>query len=261
MKALILSGEGLNCEVESQIALEMAGFQASTLHVRDLFEEPKLLSEADLLFFIGGFSFGDHLGAGNALAKKFEKYCYEELRDFIEQDKLVVGVCNGFQVLVKLGFFQDGDRSIALAPNQKLKFESRWVHLKAPESYSGIWFDPSRIYAYPIRHGEGRFCGSSEGVIAIRDNQQIALQYCSEKGKVSGDYPENPNGSELSIAAIENKSGNVLGMMPHPEAFLHAHHHPLYHELNKEERVHLTSQYLPGWKIFENARLAREGNS
>ena len=221
LKALILSGYGINCEAESKYCMEKTGGTADITHINTVIERPSTLENYNMLFIPGGFSFGDDLGSGKVLANKMRFKLSEHLLDFVNDDKLVLGICNGFQVLVKMGFLpeQDFHQRVTLTFNDSGHFEDRWVALKANEKSPCVFTKGIRLILLPVRHGEGKFVASDERVLkSLADNNQIAFQYVDENGKLGG-YPYNPNGSQLNIAGICDRSGRIFGMMPHPEAF------------------------------------------
>jgi len=221
LKALVLSGYGINCEAESKYCVEAAGGAADIVHVNKLIENPAMLGDYNMLFIPGGFSFGDDLGSGKVFANKLKFRIADKLLDFVKSDKLVLGICNGFQVLVKLGLLPEPDyiQRVTLTVNDSGHFEDRWVALKANEKSPCIFSKGIRMMLLPVRHGEGKFVASNEQVLRqLVDSNQVVFQYVDEKGGLAG-YPYNPNGSQLNIAGVCDKSGRVFGMMPHPEAF------------------------------------------
>ncbi len=221
LKTLVLSGYGINCEAESKYCVENAGGVADIVHVNRLVENPKMLESYNMLFIPGGFSFGDDLGSGKVLANRIKFRIADSLLDFAKQGKLVLGVCNGFQVLVKMGLLPEPDfhQRVTLTFNDSGHFEDRWVALKANERSPCVFTKGLKTILLPVRHGEGKFVAeSSETLRSLVDNEQVCLQYVDEKGGLGG-YPYNPNGSQLNIAGICDKSGRIFGTMPHPEAF------------------------------------------
>ncbi|MDR2588493.1 MAG: phosphoribosylformylglycinamidine synthase subunit PurQ, partial [Spirochaetales bacterium] len=187
----------------------------------DVLERPALLASCDILAFPGGFSFGDHLGSGKVLARLVKSSLKRELEAFVRDGKLILGICNGFQVLVKMGilpnFLGDFTQEVSLIHNESGLFIDRWVPVRYNEKNVSPWTQGLREAVYPIRHGEGRFItASGEVAEEIRRKNLAALFY-------DGD---NPNGSEMDIAGITDETGRILGMMPHPEAFLFPENHP-----------------------------------
>lgn len=220
-RVLILHATGTNRDRETAQALEQAGGQPTILHVNELQERPGRLHAFQMLILPGGFSYGDALGAGRLWAADLRWLFQDELARFIQDGKPVLGICNGFQALVKSGWLpgpQEAGPRATLARNASNRFECRWVWL-APDPDSPCVFTrglSERIYC-PVAHGEGRFVPRDEAVLAqLRGRRQIALTYVGADGG-STCYPANPNGSVADIAGVCNAQGNVLGLMPHPE--------------------------------------------
>ena len=213
---LILAGDGLNCERETARAFEEAGAGGTIVHVNDLLDAPSMLQKFQGMALPGGFSFGDELGSGQILALKIRHGMGEEFQRFVEDGSPVIGICNGFQVLAKLGLlpFSPDCVCLSLAPNREGRFIDAWVELETDIRARCPWTHnfPSSI-RLPIRHGEGRVVFSQE---------QEVLPQLVEKGQIPLRYRgDNPNGSTDSIAAICDERGTILGMMPHPEAAIH----------------------------------------
>lgn len=252
---MVLKSPGTNCDVETAFAFEQQGTQVEKLHVNNLIKNPAKIGEFQILAVPGGFSFGDDIASGKVLANKLSFSLEEQMKNFIEEDKLVLGICNGFQVLVKArllpGFEAiDLTQQATLTYNDSGKFEDRWVRLKKV-SDNCIFTKGIDFLDVPIRHGEGKFVSGQRALAKLKENNQIAFKYVGEKNEENPAYPFNPNGSVDGIAGICNIQGNVLGLMPHPEAFLFAHNHPRF--LRKE------ATQGAGAKIFENAaRFAEE---
>lgn len=217
-KFLVLWGDGINCENETARAIELAGGASHKIHVNELLKNPTSLQTYQALVLPGGFSFGDHLGSGQILALKLEQALKEELRVFVKT-RPVLGICNGFQTLVRLGLLPDADfqRTCALVKNEQGHFVDRWVELERNESSPCIWTkDLPKDFVLPIRHGEGRFVCQSEDVFArLQKNQQVVLK-----------YKEDVNGALGRVAGVCDPSGRVFALMPHPEAALHDWHLP-----------------------------------
>ncbi len=219
-KALVLTGYGINCERESKYAFEKSGGIAEIVHINRVIENPKILEEYNMLFIPGGFSFGDDLGSGKVFANKLRYRLFDPVKDFVNSNKLVIGVCNGFQVLVKLGVLPvpDFQQRATITSNDSGKFEDRWVFLKVNQK-SPCLFTTGIDYLYlPVRHGEGKFVAPETVINEINEKNLVALQYVDRYGKPAG-YPNNPNGSMHNIAGICDETGGIFGLMPHPEAF------------------------------------------
>ena len=251
-RALVLTGFGVNADKELGHAFLMAGAEPRVAHINDLICGKLKLGEFQILAFPGGFSFGDDLGSGRVFANKFKYGLSGQMERFLEDGKLVIGICNGFQVLVKMGllpacgkkYFQ---QTATLAFNDSGKFEDRWCYLKAnPNSPCVFTKGISTLYV-PVRHGEGKFIpGSEETRRMLHENGQVALQYCDAAGNVDGSYPLNPNGSVDSIAGICDETGRIFGLMPHPEAHLFGLNNPRW------AREGLAGEEGAGLKIFRN---------
>ena len=219
-KAIIMSGFGINSEMETQEVLARAGMTSDIVHINDLIAGRNRLSDYRLLVFPGGFSYGDDTGAGNAYANRVRNNVWDDLMGFLEGDNLVLGICNGFQILANLGLVPAFDRqyirNIALMPNRNGRLECRFVTLK-PEA-DNLWTRGiERIYC-PVAHGEGNFSCSKETLQRLKRQKMISFTYCREDLRpAEGEYPFNPNGSTGDIAGITSADGRVLGLMPHPE--------------------------------------------
>ena len=208
----------------------MAGGDARRVHVTDLIAEPSLLHRFRILAFPGGFSYGDHLGSGKVFATLFHRNLGAGMAAFVAGGGLVVGICNGFQVLVKMGVLPNltgtTDQEVSLIYNDSGKYEDRWVRVRFEEGSRCVWTRGLRQMDLPVRHGEGRFItGSAELLPELSARGLVALRYASTSGR-EPEYPEDPNGSEGHVAWICDPTGRVFGLMPHPEAFIHAQNHP-----------------------------------
>ncbi len=230
-RVLILSGYGINCEEETAYAFDSCGAESRIIHVNDLIAAPEKLSGAQIFVVPGGFSYGDDTGSGNALANKMRHHLWAELLEFVSRDRLVLGICNGFQVLVNLGLLPGGPgagefgrRRVALIANCSTRYECRWVELVAPVANS-VFLRGVTSLQLPVAHGEGRFQAPAETLAELEDRRQVALRYArrDEAGEVvaaAGEFPANPNGSLNDIAGITSVDGRIFGLMPHPERAL-----------------------------------------
>ncbi len=246
-KALVIRAAGTNCNNETALAFELAGATAEQVHINELIRGGKNLDDYHILAIPGGFSYGDDLGSGKVLANQLAIKLKQQLEDFISSGKLVIGICNGFQVIIKMGLLPALRglyvQEATLTNNNSGKFEDRWIHMKA-ENDSIFTKGIKRIYL-PVNHGEGKFLANDEVLKQLQQNKLIKLKYADESGSDAKHYPHNPNGSLLNIAAVSNKEGNVFGIMPHPEKFVTKYTHPRW-----------TREKLPeegdGLKIFRN---------
>jgi len=236
----VLVGYGINCDYETTHAFELAGAEVEKIHISKLTED--VLDGLQIIAMAGGFSFGDDISAGKMLANEIKMVAGEGIERFVKEGKLIVGICNGFQALVKYPLLPEmGKQEATLTFNDSGRFEDRWVYLKA--GGNSIWMKGLDNLYLPIRHGEGKFVAETEVIKKIEESGLVALRYVNPNG---GDavYPFNPNGSINNIAGITDKSGRILGLMPHPEANLYPTNHPRW---TRGERTTL------GLEIFKNA--------
>jgi len=228
-KVCVLRSAGTNCDKETFFAFAKAGGEPELAHINELVNKEKALADYQILALPGGFSYGDDLGAGKILANELRFKLDEDLKKFVKDGKLIIGICNGFQVLVKSGLLpgnENLEQESSLIINDSGKFEDRWVYLKSPRAKC-VWVkDLPEIIYLPVAHGEGKFITKDKALLAqLKENNQIVFQYCSQEGKLSG-YPDNPNGSVDSIAGICDATGRILGLMPHPERHIDPRQHP-----------------------------------
>jgi len=227
-KAHVLQAHGSNRDFDVIEALTLAGANPTGIPLNELRSNKTLLSDFQLLVIPGGFSYADALGAGKLLALDLIAYFADEISAFVESGKAVIGICNGFQALVKSGILPGNNDGATLSFNAQGHFECRWVTLQ-PVSQKCIWTKGlGELIECPIAHGEGNFQTSELFPrSSFIENDQIALAYVGADGSpANGNYPTNPNGSILDIAGICNPQGNVLGLMPHPENHIHPYQHP-----------------------------------
>lgn len=242
-RALVLRSAGTNCDGETVRALELAGAETTLLHLNALARDPARLAEQDLVVIAGGFSYGDYVAAGRIFGLELAAHLRAPLERFVADGGHLLGVCNGFQILVELGLFQPGrPRTIALTDNASNRFECRWITLRS-EPCAAAWLGAGELLPVPIAHGEGRFVtGSPEALEELFARGQVALTYVDpERPGPAGarekplPYPLNPNGSVANIAGICDPTGRVLGLMPHPERNLAPWHHPRWTRLGARE--------------------------
>ncbi|MEE8424976.1 MAG: phosphoribosylformylglycinamidine synthase I [Elusimicrobiota bacterium] len=228
-KVLILRTAGTNCDIETAAAFKAAGADPILVHIKELISKKTKLFDYAIIAIPGGFSYGDDIGAGRILANELRSQV-KDLRSFVRTGRPVIGICNGFQALVKAGLLPQtpsGDQVASLTFNDSNRFETRWVRLRINlQSQSLFIQDLPEIIELPVAHAEGKFVVRSPKVLeSLKKNRSILMQYVDSEGKFAG-FPYNPNGSLFNIAAITNPEGNCLGMMPHPERYTTRYHHP-----------------------------------
>lgn len=230
-RVLILRAPGTNCDQETAFAFETAGAKAERLHVNRLLDDPSLISQFQIACIPGGFSYGDDVAAGRILANQIQHHLAEQLTRFKEEGKLILGICNGFQVLIKSGLLleSDGDGPQAtLTWNDSGKYEDRWVRLGVRGEKSVFLRGIEEVYL-PVAHAEGKFVARDAATLKqLCDGGQLALCYRRLDGTGGSPvpYPENPNGSTLDTAGVCDTTGRVLGLMPHPERYIDRTQHP-----------------------------------
>ena len=230
VRVAVLKGPGTNCDGETGYAFELAGAEPHSVWVQELKGNPKLLDAYQILALPGGFSYGDDLGAGKLLANELVCRFKDSLRNFVSAQKLVIGICNGFQVLVKAGILPGGEvggaQEATLTFNDSGRFEDRWVYLRQ-EFNVCVWTQGmEETIELPVAHGEGKFVTKDQTVLEhLLGYGQIAFHYCDSEGMEAG-YPSNPNGSVGAIAGICDPTGRIFGLMPHPERHVSAQQHP-----------------------------------
>lgn len=247
--ALILRAPGTNCDHEVQTAFEMVGGHATRLHLNALRENPKQLRDYQILVLPGGFSYGDDVGAGKVQALYLQHFLSDAMRTFRDQEKLILGICNGFQVMLKAGLLMPIDEEdgplATLTNNDSGHYEDRWIHLQATPGKCPFLKGVERMHL-PVGHGEGKFVCRKEWITKGLDQSgQVVLRYVDPSGH-RGSYPVNPNGSQDDIAGICDPTGRALGLMPHPDRHLFPTQHPQWtrHGLKAEG---------DGLSIFRNA--------
>ena len=262
IRSLIITGFGINCEEEMAAAYRMAGAETDIVHLNDILIKNHSIHAYHILNFPGGFSFGDDIASGKVLANKI-KYkklasgntLLDDIKTFLSEGKFVLGVCNGFQVLVKMGLLPnlsgEIEQEVTLTHNDSGKFEDRWVFCKVNPHSDCPFLKGIDIIPLPVRHGEGKLIIKNNAIKKHIVQQNLnCLSYSDEEGKVTDEYPLNPNGADLACAGLCDTSGQVFGLMPHPEAFLSLYNHP---DWGRIKRLHPNiSEEGEGLKIFKN---------
>lgn len=246
-KVLVVRAAGTNCDVETAYAFAVAGGDAERVYIDEI--ETTDISKYQIIAVPGGFTYGDDIAAGKILANEIKYMLQDKFTDFIQKDKLIIGICNGFQVLVKAGILPAFDnyfeeQSVSLVANDSERFEDRWVYLKVNSGRSVFTKNSKSVITLPVAHAEGKFVVKDEDV-EKKIERHIIFRYVDKQGNEAG-YPCNPNGSFMNIAGITDPSGRVLGLMPHPERHISYFQHP-NHTRDKVDEPG------DGWYIFKNA--------
>lgn len=254
---LVFSGYGLNCEEETAYAFRLAGAKADIVHINDLIDNSKKLNQYQILVLPGGFSYGDDTGSGNAYASKVKNYLWERIEKFITGNRLVIGICNGFQIIVNLGLApalnnKYGSRQVALTHNSSARYIDRWVDLKVKNH--SPWLEGISQLSLPIAHGEGKFYADNQILNNLSKKNLIAVKYTRGEICKYQNLKANPNGSLQNIAGITDETGRILGLMPHPERAIFFHHWPHWPYLKEKylREGKKIPRFGPGLKIFEN---------
>ncbi len=248
-KVIVMSGYGLNCEEETKYAFEWAGAVADIVHINDLIDGRKKLKGYQILAVPGGFSYGDDTGSGKAYANKMKNHLMDDLENFIARDTLMIGICNGFQVLTSAGFLPG-----ALTYNESARYIDRWVDLKI-ENQRSPWLSGITTLSVPIAHGEGKYIFDAKIKKELERDNSIALRYTKGDMCKYQNLQANPNGAMEDIAGVTAKNGRILGMMPHPERAMFSHQLPNF-SLEKEKAKRAGKEIPeegPGLQIFRNA--------
>jgi len=246
VKTLILRAPGTNCDMESAFAFERAGAQVDLIHVNELIRRQDLISSYQIMVIPGGFTYGDDISAGRILANELRLKLRDEIQKFVDDGRLILGICNGFQVLVKAGLLPrstgENSQSLTIAGNDSGKFECRWVYLRANRTSPCIFTRGISLMYLPVAHGEGKVVIESGAL----EEPNVALYYSDETGDIRTGYPHNPNGSMNNIAGICDATGRIFALMPHPERFIRWTQHPRW--ITEPRR-----DYGDGFRIFLNA--------
>jgi phosphoribosylformylglycinamidine synthase I len=246
VNTLILRAPGTNCDSESAFAFELAGAQVDLIHVNELIRRQRLLSDYQIMVMPGGFTYGDDISAGRILANELKLKLQDEIRKFVNDGRLILGICNGFQVLVKAGLLPESkdtkSQSLTIAGNDSGKFECRWVYLSASKTSPCVFTRGIELMYLPVAHGEGKVVVEPGAL----EESNVALYYADETGDIRAGYPHNPNGSMNNIAGICDATGRIFALMPHPERFIRWTQHPRWMRERRRD-------YGDGLRIFLNA--------
>jgi phosphoribosylformylglycinamidine synthase subunit PurQ / glutaminase len=246
VRALILRAPGTNCDGETAYAFQLAGAETALVHVNRLIRREDKLASYQIMVIPGGFTYGDDIAAGKVLANELKVKLGEDISRFVEAGGLILGICNGFQVMVKANILPEpagnGDYHVTLANNDSGKFECRWVHLAVDKKSPCVFTKGIDRMYLPVAHGEGKVAADPDTLPKLKP----ALYYTDEQGKRNPGYPQNPNGSVRDIAGISDSSGRIFALMPHPERHIRASQHPIWRGDGVEKRG-------DGLQIFLNA--------
>jgi len=246
VKAIVLRAPGMNCDVETAFAFQQAGAEARLVHVNQLIRHEERLSDYQIMVIPGGFTYGDDIGAGKVLANELKLKLGEDITRFIKAGGLILGICNGFQVMVKAGILPepsaDGPPRLTLADNDSGRFECRWIHLGVSQESACVFTRGIDRMYLPVAHGEGKVVADPK----VLPELNVVLRYTDERGDIGAGYPHNPNGSVDNIAGICDTSGRIFALMPHPERHIRGTQHPQWTRQGVRE-------YGDGFPIFLNA--------
>ncbi|MBA7663963.1 Phosphoribosylformylglycinamidine synthase subunit PurQ [subsurface metagenome] len=245
-KTLILRAPGTNCDAETAFAFEQAGAEASLVHVNQLIRGEQRLADYQIMVIPGGFTYGDDIAAGKVLANELRLKLGEDIPRFIKDGGLILGICNGFQVLVKAGILprpaNGSPPLLTLMTNDSGKFECRWVHLRVNKKSPCVFTRGIDSLYLPVAHAEGKVVADPQALPEL----DVVLYYTDEDGNSNAGYPYNPNGSVENIAGIGDTSGRIFALMPHPERYIRGTQHPQWTKQGAK-------QYGDGFQIFLNA--------
>ncbi len=262
VRVLVLTGLGLNCEEETAHGFRACGARADQVHLSDMLASDRPLTDYQIIAMIGGFSFGDHIAAGVVYANRLRYRMFDRLLRFVGDGGLMIGICNGFQTMVKLGLLPGvdgryGERVATLAANDRLGYRDAWVSVRADPASPCVWTRGIDRMDLPARHGEGKFLTRDESLMQrLRDEHLIAVRYVDEGGEPTQRWPWNPNGSPDAVAGVCDPSGRLFGLMPHPDAYLYGFNHPQWSRKKLDGSFELRGD---GLKVFQNGVDAAAG--
>ena len=246
VRTLILQAPGTNCDAETTFAFQQAGAVVELVHVNQLIRHEKRLTDFQILVIPGGFTYGDDIAAGKVLANELRLKLGEDALRFIEDGRLILGICNGFQVLVKAGILPElangASPRLTVVANDSGRFECRWVHLRVNQQSPCVFTKGIDSLYLPVAHGEGKVVADPE----VLPELNVVVYYADEHGDIKAGYPHNPNGSVENIAGICDTSGRVFALMPHPERHIRGTQHPQWTRQGAKK-------YGDGFQIFLNA--------
>jgi phosphoribosylformylglycinamidine synthase len=245
VKALVLRAPGTNCDGETAFAFQQARAEVDLIHVNRLIRREQRIADYQILVIPGGFTYGDDIGAGKVLANELRLNLGEDIVRFIEAGGLILGICNGFQVLVKAGILPEpeaGITPVTLAANDSGRFECRWSYLSVNHESPCVFTRGIESLYLPVAHGEGKVVADPE----VLPDLNAVVYYTDEHGDRKAGYPHNPNGSMEDIAGICDASGRIFALMPHPERYIRGTQHPRWTREGAKEQG-------DGFKIFLNA--------
>jgi phosphoribosylformylglycinamidine synthase len=246
VKVIVLRGPGTNCDVETAFAFEQAGASVTEVHVNQLIRREERLADYQILVVPGGFTYGDDLGAGKVLANELRIKLGEDIMRFVESGGLILGICNGFQVLAKAGILPEpstsGEQKFTLAGNDSGRFECRWIYLKVDEKSPCVFTKGIDRMYLPVACGEGKVVADDK----VLPKMNAVVYYTDEQGNRGAGYPQNPCGSMDDIAGICDATGRIFALMPHPERHIRGTQHPRWPRLGAKH-------YGDGFKVFQNA--------
>jgi len=255
-KVLIVTGYGVNCEAESAHAWKLAGAEPQQVHLNDLLDNPDQLADFQAMMFIGGFSYGDHMTSGHVFALRVKHHMKNQLQKFIADGKLILGICNGFQVMTKMGLLPGLDEeyfepTVSLMQNDCGTFQNFWCDIRFEEDSPCVFTKGLGTLPLPIRHGEGKiFTLDDELLEKLEAKGCAAARYVDADDQPTQEFPANPNGSLNAIAGLTDPTGRIFGMMPHPEAYLFPENHPNW---DKQKLAGELPEKGLGLQLFENA--------